>query len=561
MDLRRWTWIKDNTPELAHDPYAAEEVSRQISAARRALSQKLADRSGLRTVSDAMTWFRHGRVEGFEAGLVAGLSKICNELFPDAPLIFNELINRNALSSAASAARMRLIEGLFKSPEKPSLGIDERKAPPERSMYMSVLKAGGVHIETSDGAWTVTLPSAATDPLKLRPVLNEIMRLIAQGRGARVPATQVLAGIKRKPFGVRDGVAPLLLAAVLKAKGHEYAVYEQGTFLHQFGPTDFLRLTKSATTFEIQHCQIDGVRADVFERLAETFAKGVEGRRVEILDVVTPLCQFAAGLPEYTRRAGALTPVAAKVRDALMSAREPATLLFQDLPAACGFAAFDVDRPANPHQAAAFVAALRAAVESLRDDYNHLVARVTRHIALALGDDPVTFDRIALAQRAARVSLAAKDVRLRGLALQLRDAGLPNDRWAENLGSFTLARPPKKWGVGDEARFLEEFGVLAEVFIKVESAAFSTGADRPAADAVRLNLTRGDGADAVVVMHPSELDAGDRAQLEKLRDRLPQAAPLRLQFLTQLLWEELKAKPGGADQATPRDGQTARRRP
>lgn len=539
LDLKRWTWIRENTPELAHDPYAAEEVSRQITSARRLLSQKLADRSGLRTAGDTMSWFRLGVGQDFVGGLTAALSDVCTTLYPSAPRVFNELVNRNVLSSAAAAARMRLIERLFTAGDQPALGIDESKAPPERSMYLSVLKAGHIHVEGKDKTWRLALPRASDDPLNLKPALDEIVRLIAKGRGARVPVAQILAELKRPPWGVRDGLAPLLLAIILSARGHEYAVYEQGTFLHRFGPADFLRLTKRPAAFDIQHCEIEGVRAEVFELLAEAFATGVTDRRADLLDVVTALCQFTATLPEYTIKAGALTPVAAAVRDVLLSAREPAPLLFEELPIACGFDAFAMDRPADARQASAFVSALQAAVDELKHAYIHLVGRISRHVALALGEDPARFDRAALAQRAARVSLAARELRLRGLALQLRDAALGDDAWAENLGSYTLSRPPKKWVVGDEARFQEEFGMLAEVFTKVEAAAFASGEDRPATDAVRLNLTRGDGRDAVLVVHPLELDAGDREQLSSLRDRLPQAASLRVKFLTQLLWDEL----------------------
>lgn len=554
LDLKRWTWISDHTPELAHDPFAAEEVARQIAGARRLLSQKLAERAGLKTAGEAMIWFREGRPQPFAQGLTAGLSQVCDELYDRAPQVLNELINRNVLSSAAAAARGRLIDGLFKAVEKPALGIDQTKAPPERSMYLSVLKAGGLHVQGQGDGWRLVLPKAAADRLNLRPVLDEIARLIDRGRGRRVPVTEIFAHIRRAPYGVRDGLAPLLLAIVLRLRGHGYAVYEAGTFVPSLGPAEFLRLIKGPAAFEIQYCQIEGVRADVFERLAETFASGVKGRQADLLDVVTPLCQFAAGLPEYTQKAGALTPAAAAVRDALMSAREPAPLLFEQLPVACGFPAFDPDQPADARKAAAFVATLQAAVTELKDAYLQLIGRIVGHVARALGEEPTRFDRAKLAQRAARVSLAARELRLRGFALQMRDAALVDERWAENLGSFTLSRPPKKWAVGDEARFQEEIGVLAEVFVKVEAAAFTRGDERPAQDAVRLNLTRGDGRDAVLVVNPSDLDAADLEQLDSLRQRLPQAAPLRVKFLTQLLWDELaKEKAGGA----PADGATA----
>src|SRR4029453_4378920 len=36
-DVLSWQWIADNMPELAEDAYAAAEVGRQLTAARRAL--------------------------------------------------------------------------------------------------------------------------------------------------------------------------------------------------------------------------------------------------------------------------------------------------------------------------------------------------------------------------------------------------------------------------------------------------------------------------------------------------------------------------------------------
>jgi hypothetical protein len=89
-------------------------------------------------------WFLVGQkiVLPPRGGAAALLSEICDSLYPQSPLITNELLNRNSLSSAAAAARMRLIEGLFTSGDKPLFGMDAEKAPPEKSMYLSVFAEG-----------------------------------------------------------------------------------------------------------------------------------------------------------------------------------------------------------------------------------------------------------------------------------------------------------------------------------------------------------------------------------------------------------------------------------
>ena len=96
------------------------------------------------------------------------LSDVCDELYPQAPRILNELLNRQVLSSAAAAARQRLIERIFSAADQPCLGIPDDKSPPEKSMYLSVLGAGKVH-RLEEGGLVLAVPPEDDDPLRLRP--------------------------------------------------------------------------------------------------------------------------------------------------------------------------------------------------------------------------------------------------------------------------------------------------------------------------------------------------------------------------------------------------------
>ena len=551
QDLRCWQWVFANTPELAEDGYAAEEVARQLASTRRSLAGRLAECLGLRvgTAADVL-WFRAGAQVGQPArgGLSGLLSAVCDDLYPSAPLITNELLNRNTLSSAAAAARMRLIEGLFNASDEQYLGIDPDKAPPEKSMYLSVLKKGAVHIQKGD-RYAIVEPGGH-DPLRLRPALDRLLSILADAHNDRVPVPKLLDSLKETPLGVRGGVAPLLLAIVLCTRAHELAVYEHGTFLHRFGPSDFLRLTKAPATFEVQHCQVAGVRLEAFRELANAFAASTTDRSPDLLDVVRPLCQFAAQLPEYTRRTSALSRTAIAVREVLLSAREPTTMLFKDLPQACGIGVFALEQTSDTKRVQLFVATLHQKIGELRGAYSELLTRIITRVAEASGNDYETFDRTRLATRAARVSLAAREPRLRTFALRLRDPGLSDEAWAEALASFVVAKPPSRWASGDEARFGEEIGALAELFYKVEAAAFNSDAITPMVDAIRLNLTRGDGEDLVRVVEPRSEDGDLAQQTELLRRWLPQDQNLRIQLLTELLWTELKPELKGSASTT-----------
>lgn len=160
------------------------------------------------------------------------------------------------------------------------------------------------------------------------------------------------------------------------------------------------------------------------------------------MDVVQELCLFAAKLLDYTRKARSLSPAAMAVRDAFLAARKPAPLLFKDLPAACGLPPFDIDEEAPFSAAERFVQHLNEATSDLQNAYSGLLKRITQRVAEAVGQGSDNFDRAALTSRAARVSLAAREPRLRAFALRLRDPGLSDEAWAESLASFVVARPP-----------------------------------------------------------------------------------------------------------------------
>jgi hypothetical protein len=444
---------------------------------------------------------------------------------------------------------MRLIEGMFLASDQRELGLDPQKAPPERSMYLSVLHRGRVHRE-EHGRYFLDEPREGEDPLRLRPVLAHVVKVLEGAHGGRVPVTTLLNEVRSRPFGVRDGVAPLLLAVVLGARAHEIAVYERGTFLHRFGPSDFLRLLKQPASFECQLCRVVGVRAEVFRRLVDIFAEDRDRKtQTDLLDVVTPLCKFAAQLPDYTRRTSRVDATAARIRMALLGGREPGTLLFNDLPLACDMAPFAPDELLDESRIDSFVVRLQASTMILRDVYPQLLTRIVADVAGASGDAGAPLDRARLAARAARVSLVAREVRLRAFALRLRDPGLTEDTWAEALGSFVVGKPPTRWIDADLDHWQVEIEKLFGTFVHVEAAAFRHGPE-PLASAVRLAVTRADGREVerVIDTRP-DIEAHLVDLVAELERVLPRDKGLRLAALSRLLWDEL----GGGIDTSPSD--------
>jgi hypothetical protein len=522
QELQRWEWIAANVPELNSDTFAAEEVSRQITASRQLLEQRVHAFIGLQqfTGKTELQWFRKNRSIEIGSGreLLSYLSDVCDEVYPLAPKVSNELINRRLISSAASAARMRLMEAVFSSPSKPFLGIDSTKKPPEMSIYLSLLKEGGVHKESED-SFTLVEPSVNKDVCRLRPALQRIRQILEAQVDSRVKISAIFSEMRRPPYGVRDGLSPLLLAIFAVIHEQNVAFYDNGAFMRQMDSLDLMRMTKIPEEFEIQYYKVTGLRSELFDKLVHVLGiKSSKKGRVDLLDVVRPLCVFAAQLPPYTHKTKKLSEQALAVRKSLLKASEPSTLLFRELPEVCGFAPFSANQRGDDYRVQDFVEALKNALSELRRAHPELHERMKSALVecfdLVGAYKSFQDARNALSHRAQNILIAVSEPLLKAFCMRLLDCNLPEAEWLESLGSFVCSMPPSKWTDAEADRFRHELSLLAARFQRVESINFSAGNKAQGQSAVRVAITRIDGSEVDDVIYVSKDDEEQIAEVE-----------------------------------------------
>lgn len=518
-EVQRWEWVLANVPELNHDNFALEEATRQLTSAKQFLRKSLQGFVGLRQFTETLEleWYHRGEATKIATGraLLEQLSSMCDKLYQDAPRIHNELVNRHEPSSAAAAARLRLIGRLLTQASEPYLGMDPNTKPPEMSMYLSVLQAAKLHQEGSDG-WGAAIPGDGDehDPCRVRPVLMRMQEMLEASKGRRVKVTDLFLTMQSQPFGVRGGLCPLLLAVFAVIHEQDVAFYDEGSFMKQVTGDDFQRLMKAPEKFEVQYCRIAGVRTVVFEQLFKVFNPGKKPKTIELLDVVRPLCVFAAQLPDHAKRTSRVSRMAIQVRDALMKAEEPPTLLFQTLPDACGCEPFEADTTPSPQKVKRFVDRLRECIDELRSAYPELLQKMKNELQHCLNrPGELVKVRPQLVQSASRILSSVKEPRLRAFCLRLADQGLDDDQWIEALGSFLCSKPPAKWIDHDIQQFEDELHRCARQYFRVESVLFDQSSDDAGTRAMRVAITLQDGSEVEQVVY---LDASEESRVAEL---------------------------------------------
>lgn len=544
LNLERWLWVERYTPELKDDRFAAEEVSRQISAAAQTLELRIQDYVGFRGTTNSsegtgVAWFYQGKaaraLQKRELSLQEFLSTICDELFPSAPTVQNELVNRHSISSAAARARQLLFGAMLEHSAEPALGLPDDRYPPEKSMYLSVLEAGGLH-RMKGKAWTIAFPEADADPLNLRPSLDAILERLERVPDQRVPVGELYELLRGKPYGVRDGLIPILLLAVFVVHETEIAIYEDNVFQPEVEENLMMRFAKRWETFEFQLCRITGVRKALISELAAA----VEADRAEssqLLSIVRPLYQFVAGVPDYARNTEQLSPETLALRKAIEAAREPGQLVFHEIPKAFGFD----PKSKTKLDAADLAKKLRAGITELQRCFPELQTRMAAAIVEAFKFDGSLQDwRDSISGSAETVLVGLGDPEFRAFCLKLIDTDNPEPEWLEALGSLLTRCPPSRWKDRDEFVFRERILAFADQFNRVLSTCFMRDGSLPDT-AIRLAVTPRNGIEKNVVVSLTPAQSRETEKLlSELRNQLSKHnSQISLAALSRLLWDTL----------------------
>ncbi len=265
----RWAW--DNTPELRDDRIARRELSLRITEAEQLLQRRVHGLLDPRAepIGSGCTWIYAGQTQDVTSPAAVSqlLSHVFDRLYDRSPRIRNELIVRRNLSAAASAARRNLVEFMLTRSEQPTLGI--QGFPPERSMYESVLGATGIHRQRKDGSWGFSLPSR-TGEHHLLPCWNHFTEFVFKRQPEPLPVVDLFAELSAPPFGVMDGLHPVLLCAFMMVFRDETTLYREGTFLPEPGAADFEVLMRRPELFAFAGSRVKGGRAALVSRLAKS---------------------------------------------------------------------------------------------------------------------------------------------------------------------------------------------------------------------------------------------------------------------------------------------------
>lgn len=459
LELRGLHWVRENTPALRDDPVARREWRTRLSNIEHTIRAELEEAFNLHQITglEGCQWYYAGEevTEHVRRGLSGLLSEICDQLYPNSPSVWNELLNRRELTSQGAAARRTLIEGILTRADQPLLGI--QKFPPERSMYEALLYRGGLHCY--DGVQWYLAPPSGEDTLNLQPAWKAMEDFVFGVLPEPRPLQDLFDLLAAPPYGLTNGLMPVLLAVFYKVHEREMTLYREGTLLIEPSIADWEVLLRRPELFSLAGCRVRGMRQAVLERMA----RGLKAEP-HVMPVVRALIGRLKALPEHAWRTQKLPAIALNLRRVVDSARSPESFLFVELPQALDVAPFEEDN-ASEEQFSLFFERLNQALEALANATPHLLAWA-RDIWLQACGLPAGEQGWEEFQREAQ-EMVLRVTQPQLVPLLKRAAESQDQRTAvESVLAFIANRPLRTWTDMDAERFAAQAAHLGNLWRK-----------------------------------------------------------------------------------------------
>lgn len=503
--------VRNNRSELIGDAVARREVTARLAALQGQIE------SELYKAFDGAQWFRkyYSPKVFRHADLNIIASELADNRFNQCPKLHNELLNRQKPSSSAIAGQNTLLRRMVLNEGEPRLGISG--FPAEGGLFASLLEATGLYAEDEQG-WRFT-PPRGDDPCRLAPLWEAATKYIRRNRKRTVAVSELYDLWRESPYGVKDGMMPVLAVNYILSERNNLASYREGIFRARFDDVDVEYLAKNAATIQLRWMDLSDVARRLLSGMAE-IVRMLDQKNtlahLEPIDVARGLIAIFEQMPQWTKRTRHLSANALRVRDLFKRARDPNKFLFDDIPAVVGT---DVSC-STVKELQSVIIGLREGLEELVQAYPSMLHRLRDNMLAELQSPNLAPQSLAeLRDRASNIRNLAGDFHLEAFVGRLSQFD-GTDAAFEQIASLAVSKSPRDWVDLDLDRAMVDIADMAQKFLRAETFARVKGRpEKRHAMAVVIGL-EGSPTPLLEEFHVAE---ADRAAVEELITRVAAA--------------------------------------
>ncbi len=318
------------------------------------------------------------------------LSRVCYNVYSKTPVMINELFNKNKLSGSISSAKAKYLQALVSHSDMVDFGFESDKFPPEKTIYYSLLKNTGLHVDgrfadkpSNPGMmslWDASeefLQSTTTKPRKISELVKKL---------------------SSQPYKIKAGFLDFWIPTYLYMKRQDYSLYgDNGAYIPEVNIEFFELLQKHPNEYLIKTFDVSGVRMEFFNQYRKFVNLQAVGgiKSNQFVDTIKPFFFFYnRRLNDYAKHTRKFDHIETlRFRDILAKAKDPEKTFLEDLPAALGY---DKEAQGSEEFAKQYAYVINRAVRELRGCYNKLIDRIEERLVDVLGLSSYEYDEYVI---------------------------------------------------------------------------------------------------------------------------------------------------------------------
>ena len=357
--------------ENLHDKAALKELHHILLHQKNLLNHYILH--NLYSGNQELTWFHKGEKVAINSKREFNekLSDICDVVYPKTPKFKNELVNKHKISNSIHVAKKNYLRALVDNYNQPDLGFEKEKFPPEKTIYLTLLKENGIKLYSED-LKPVTQVSKKSSFLHLWNYSNEFLNVAKLNRKS---VLEFIEPLKSRPFKLKQGLIDFWVATFLFIKRDDFALFGSSGFIPYITDEVLELIIKYPEDYEIKTFDIAGVKLDIFNSY-RIFLNQQSKEKISnqtFIETIKPFLTFYKGLSEYSKNTSRLTKETLLIRTAIANAKDPEKAFFEDFPTALGFNIESIQNSKSSLKV--YIEKLHDSIRELRTSFDGLLNR------------------------------------------------------------------------------------------------------------------------------------------------------------------------------------------
>lgn len=377
-NIKKYNYLTDKVIKK-EDLVAVKEIQKLKEYEENLLNKAISD--NLFSYKNRVVWIFKGEVRKVESHRDFNilLSRVCDKIYSETPVMNNELFNKHKLSGTITAARKSYLTYLIEHNTEENLGFPEDKFPPEKTIYFSLLKNTGLH---QDGEFADA--PANEGFLSVWTACEDFLKS-TENKARKI--SELIKILSTQPYKLKQGFLDFWIPTYLFIKRQDFALYDasKGAFMPEVNMEFFDLLQKHPQDFEVKKFAVDGVKLGFFNQYRRFINLGDEFAitKDSFIETIKPFLFFYARLDDYTKYTRKFDHASTmKFRDVLAKAKDPEKAFFEDLPEALGFNQEKLKQEVFIRE---YGVIIQRAIRELRSCYSRLIDRIEERLVDGFG--------------------------------------------------------------------------------------------------------------------------------------------------------------------------------